>query len=828
MADNSVQVVDKRYIDYDTAVRYYGKSEADKLKAAGKTSAAPYVPAPPTPDTGDVYGTPEQIKNRLLKRYAEGQIPQNMSAEITENPQRPGQQMILYSNTPRNQDSTIKYYAPQAVPMTSPMPEGELMYNYKVGVEYPEQEAEIKKWAEAKGITVRRSRELPGPGSPPIELILSTKTQLSADTALDISSAGMIQEARTFKQAGTMNVGQRAYGQANPLEKLLYNVRTILSPAGYEYVGAAARGPAGVATMGLTALTNLPIIDYFFPNIKTTQQVIEEDITRRAAEGALGKKTRVMGVEIPEAVVSALNNPVIEVEMMALGGAVAAKFAATGIGGKIIGSTAGKIGAGILTGVYVLEKGLEIQVARSEGRSTEALGHLVTSIAGLTASAAVFRTEFTHIIKARAEKIIKVDIAQVAGGSRTGTTEQPVMMDRGIVKEGSVVSQGKFKIVEGKLKGLKGETFSISREKTGEVYTYIPEQQLKVGSTTIKIPEQRFTQATRFGTVSEKLKLYWRESGDWIIAQGRKSKIFGPKKETSLIEEVSRTTGPINVEVPGPKGIKVTMAQEAIVRKFSGLSAGTSAKNYDVYILQSGGQTVIAEKGVISGKSVARLDWVDVSFTKTGGAAMTVYPGARVKISPVTTSAALGIPAIPQGLTIKVQPQMALPAARLVWSANPTPGPGVLLKTNLKVETVKINVGAPAIVRTKTLQQEKQGTVIQRSGARTIAIPDIKRATMSDVKIEQRGIALPITSPITGQKVSQKERAAVIAVLAPIIDRIANQPTNRVPAPNVMPPIVIPNLGLIPYLRMDTSNIKIERFGRGVIVNPVPNIERLI
>ncbi len=837
------------YIDYDKAVKYYGKAVADKLAAQGKIGSAANkppalapppqtsapstksssVPKPPAVKTesGDIYGTPEQIRDRLMKRYSSGDIPGNLSAEIVEDPRRPGQQMIRYSETPAGQESMIKYYAPVQVEDTQPMPAGQTKFTYSVGVEFPEQEEEIRKWAGPKGLTVRRDYSEEAQAKAPISLVISSDKELPADTSVDIQSAEAVRGSRVMKSA--QGIGRQVYEKASPIEKAMYNIRTLLSPAGYEYVGAVARSPASIMFQGPSGLAMLPVVDYIFPNIKSPTEVVTQDIERRLGEQAAGKKTMFLGVEIPEAVVSAVNNPVVEVETMFLGGAGVAKIAATTLGGKLIGSTAGKIGSAILTGGYAVEKIAEVQQARISGNSTEALGRAVTTVAGFGASVAGFKAQYSRIISARAQHTIKVDISKVVGASESKRTEGDVLTGSGrAIKEGSTVSRGKFRIVEGELKGLKGETYSISGDRTGKLYTHIPKQEIGAGKTKIEVPEQQFQAMTRFGTVSEKLKLYWREAGNALVGQGKKSKIFGPNKEQSLMREVSSRAGTVTVTTD-MGGAKVGVAKQGIVREFTGISSGKTARKYDLYVIQQGGKLVFAEKSVVGRVSLAKIDWVDVTYTPGGGAAMDVYAGGAVKVVPSTT-VKLAPPAIPTALNVKVASQAAIAAApRLVWSANPTPGPGVMLKRMQKVETIKIDVGAPLIIRTTTKQQERTGTVVQRTGTRTIAIPDIARTTAGlATKIEKAGAVLEVTHPITGQKVSQKERTAVLQRLNPIISRIANQPVNVPVTPNTMPAIVIPSLGLYPFLRMGPYSVRIEKFGRGEIKNPVPNIERLI
>lgn len=856
------------------AQQYY-QTAAYKKAMVAKAAATGVPPA----ETGDIYGTPEQISERLQKRYELGEIPQDVSAEITENPETPGQQMIIYSKTPQGRGSTITRWSNVGVEKTQPMPEGKLQYKYNLGVDYPEQVEDVKRWAASHGKTpgyvpefltgkkpplwepstvkvervfdnVRTASYLNKEKEAQIQLLITTNKPLPADAAIDIRSGETVHEARTLRSA--RDTGRQIFEQASPIEKALYNVRTFLSPAGAEYVGAVAHTPAGIIAMGPSALTALPIIDYFFPNIKSPAQVVTEDIERRTirqatgqemeTRGGLGEFVKIayhtMGQKAPDAVISAVDNPAVEVELMALGGAGLAKAAATTLGAKFIGSAAGKIGAGALTAAYVGEKAMQIQTARLEGRSTEALGQSIIAAAGLVASYGAFKAEYSHIMTARAQLKIPISKMKIRGGSESKQTEIDIVTDRGIIEKGSTVSKGKFKIVEGELKGLRGETYSVSGESTGKLRTYIPKQTLRTGKTAINIPEQDIIAGTKFGETSvANIKAYWRKAGTWLIGHGKESQVIGPDKSNMLMREVGRKAGTIRISTDIEGGGKVTVGKEAIVRKFSGISAGKSARKYDLYMVQQGGKPIIVEKAILGSKSIAKIDWVDITYTKSAGAAtMNVYAGGIIKTAPgpsTVSAVKLAPPPTPGAITIKAIASQSAIAPKLVWHANPTAGPGVMIKPMQKVETITIEIGTPTIIRSTTKERERAGTVVQRSGTRSVTVPSIKRAfptTTTTTREHGLEIAIPITHPITGQKVSQAERAAVLSKLNPIIGRIANQPVPVPPVPvdiNI-PSIGGPGIGLIPFLRMGNYNVRIAKFGKGVIVNPVPNIERLI
>ena len=88
-------------------------------------------------------------------------------------------------------------------------------------------------------------------------------------------------------------------------------------------------------------------------------------------------------------------------------------------------------------------------------------------------------------------------------------------------------------------------------------------------------------------------------------------------------------------------------------------------------------------------------------------------------------------------------------------------------------------------------------------------------------------MAVTVVHPISGQEISLSERQAVLAELEPVIDRIPNAPVTPAQT-NIKPPIIVPSLGLMPYLKMGPSGAKLKKFGLGSLKNPVPDIEKVI
>ena len=549
----------------------YQEALAKKRKKRGQSAV-------PSPMTGDVYGSPEQISERLQKKYAAGEIPADVSADIVENKSRPGQYEVYFSETggykERQQPSVIKYSSYKTVQdPTVDMNKGR--YIYELDVSEPEQARDVKIWAAVHGHQAERAtnedyakmtaaqlnklsaEERQAAGQ--IRMRIYTDAPLPEDTSIDIRTSEALLQERSERGAG--GIGRKIYSQANVGEKILLNVRTALSPAGYEYVGAVAREQGGPI--------NRALIDLAFPNIPSSQSVVEKDIERRTAKAARGKTTtNIMGVEVDDRIVSAINNPIVEIELMALGGAGLGAAAATGTGAKIITSTAGKLTAAGLTGLYAGERTGKVLTLRSEGKSAEALGTGITAIAGLGAGAAAFKAQYSFLTTAKAANVVKVETRQIKGGS----------ISKQIGKSTSI-SRGKFTITEGRLKGLTGDTVSLSGKKGGLQVTKIPQQSIGSGKSKIKISEQTFRSFTEHGVVSKKLKISWRKAGDMLLQIKGEGKVYnrvtGPRKEASLMQEVGRRTGNLKISKKVPGGGEVQIKREAVIRKFSGLSAGT-------------------------------------------------------------------------------------------------------------------------------------------------------------------------------------------------------------------------------------------------------------
>lgn len=833
----------KAYSDkIEAQAQEYKRSKAYQDALRKKREAQGKV-AQPTAWTGDVYGSKEQIRDRLVKQYEAGKIPADISAEIVDNPDRPGQYAVYFSETAGykslSKPSVIKYYDKQDIPQPVSADGGRFVY--EVDVDSSEQARDVKIWAAAHGHEAKRytdtadirtaedlnklsADERREAGK--IKMRIYTEQALPENTSIDIRSSADLQRERS-EQLGKV-MGKKIYDKADPLEKGLLHVRTLLSPQGWGYVGAAAKEYGGPVEKA--------IINFAFPGVKSTEDVVLADIEQRTARRARGETTyKIMGVDVDERIVSAISNPVVEVEMMFLGGAGAAKVAGTKIGAKVLGSTAGKVAAAGITGLYAGERTGKILTLKAEGRETEALGTAITTIAGLGAGYAGFKAEYSHIVKATAQHTVKIDVSKLKGAS---ISKQ--------VGKSTTVSKGKFVITEGKLKGLKGETVSITGKKGGLLTTKIPAQKIGTGKSALKIQEQVFRDFTQHGVVSKQLKISWRKAGDMLLQikgpGGSAAKVVGSRKSTTLMQEIGRTQGTARFTKKVPGG-KITSTKDVIVRKFSGITTGSTARKYDLYLIKKGTKLFIAEKALIDTRALSKVDWVDISPVSggSGGGGSSNFPGLKIirttggrsTTVPGTSSATVpkGSPAIPSAANVKIQSDSGVTIARIVPNLNPVPlDPRI--KRDVGLTEISLKPGAPKIARRTTTGQK--GRVVTPVEVKLALAPAILRESSSG-KIKEvtlvgtNQIPIPVTHPITGQEVSIRERTAVLETLEPLIDRVPSQPVPATPvAPNIPPPVVIPGLGMIPFLYMGKGKFNIDKMIKGVKTNPVPDIRKVI
>lgn len=759
----------------------------------------------------NVTGIEQDPRTGEWKIVTHGQKDPEYVAKIKAGSGTPVQKAVLIRKESEKLTQQIKVDLGERIetgPVAQPSTEGKFIYS--MGVDYPEQVRDVRTWAAGQGHVVT---VLPGKEEGRILLEISTEKQLDPGVSVDIRSEEMIR-AEKAERAGKV-LGPKIYEKADPGTRILLHVRTLLSPAGYEYVGSAvktffqAEGPAGASTVYA--------LDKIFPGIKPMDTVVKENLSEHVRRQELNLKHRILGVEIPEELVSAVHNPATDIGLMFLGGAGLGKFALTKIGGKILGHTATKAGLIALAGGYVVERSMKVQSLRAKGKGGEALGTAATAITGLAAGIVGFKTQISYSTP-KAVGEVKITASEMRG----------VSFSKQIGKETSI-SRGKFEITKGDLAGLRGGTAAVTGKKGGFTIVKIPAQ--KVGK--IKVPEQIFRAFSKHGKISDKLKLYWKESGEGVvtgkklpairrIAEGSKAKGF---LDTSDVKIIGRQRGySVSREISQRPGkIKGT---DVMIRKFKALGVGTKADKYGLYLIRRGNKFLMVEQSVLGKKHLAKIDWVDISPLSKPGPPVSSYR-AGGPATKTTTKPSAG-PPTPPTLQIKTQAPKIEPVlgARIVPNVNPVPM-GVRIKRVPKKETVQLSVetGRTVAIIRPTAEKERQKGRTVTPGAQSVLIVKTPRI----IRQEPKQTPVVITHPITGVEITQKERSAILQKLEPIIDRIPSQPVEVPTAPvNRPPPPFMPWLGMIPFLRMGKIDLRRLKFMTGTIKNPVPDIEKVI
>lgn len=707
-------------------------------------------------------------------------------------------------------------------------------YVYETSVARKAQIQDIEDWAaRQEGVRVERvyagseteAKAMAASGGIPLRIV--SEKPLPETLNISVRSDESVRQEIAASQAKIL--GQKIYDDASPVEKAGMHAHTLLSIKGTDYAGAATREVAKLQPVGSPGWLTGKALDVVFPKIKTTEEVVVENFSEKLVMHSTYKKPEtgvtltipgdnaytysfdiplVGRVNVDERIVHAVNNPVVEVETMALGGAGAAKIGATKIGSKILASTAGKVALGAGAAGFYGSKGYEVLQLKTSGDETKALGTVVKTIAGTVAGTLAYRAETAHIIKNIKPK--DVDLYKIKG--------QSVTKQQGEKSE----SVGKFKVVDASdknIKGLKVYTRSVTKGKQGGVVAKIPEQKLKSG---LKIAE---SYEIRHTDVGKTLNIKGTKIYNTIAKEGRvyvndkAGPLVGKHEEQTLLRETGRI-----VKATTDRAGKAT---SLIIRKLTGIGRSTSAKDYHLYLVSKGDKMLLIEDKLIGQKGLAKIDWVDVS--KVGGGAP-----SYVKISPTGASVKpTAVPSVksvvPTISTVKVS---IVPDAgvRIVPTVNPTPAP-VRIK-RLDTETVEISKSAPQILKptTRSKQPSKSGTKIVPIEAPAIAslsinAPGIMRAVEKSRKAYSN--SAQIYHPITGQAIDSKTASRLEQKLEPIIDRIASQPVPTVPVrPNKPAPVRLPYL--VPYLRLGKVDLSRLKFSTGHIKNPVPDIEKVI
>lgn len=703
----------------------------------------------------------------------------------------------------------------------APMVDAQGNIIYETTVERKEQIADIQAWAKDRGATVERvyagsaeeAKAMKDTGGIPI--LIKSKDALPENVEIMITSPEAIRQEKARQMASI--AGKKVYEEAGPVEKSLLHLHTVLSPQGYAYIGAAARESAAAQPYNIQAKVTGAAMDLIFPNIKTTKEVVVDNVSSRIERHAQGEYTYsfdlpVVGrVNVDERIVEAINNPVVDVEVMFLGGAGLAKVAATKTGGKILTSTAGKALMTVGGAAYVGSSGYEVYTLRQEGKGAEALGKAITRTSGLVAGAAGFKMQQAHILQYSAPKKIEVDLSKIRGVSKTAQNKDVT------------ISRGKFEITEGKLRGLRGDTLAITQKKDGALIVKIPAQ--KVGGQ--KIEAGTFVRHTKAGETLKAVqgKIFTRISkeGRLIIETSKgqlKGPLLGKHTDKTYIKEIGRVTR---------TGTDRSGRQSSLlIRRLEGLNIGKSSKNYNIFLVRKGNQVMLLEaKAGIANPRVSKIDWIDVSKLSAGGKPFTqIKPGSPGTVIRPGTAQAPSIKsvAVPPG-SVKLSVKADL-GARVVPTVNPTPT-GVRIKDIPQGKTLQRIAMEPSIIR-REQSGKIQGRTVIPTAVKT-STPQIERAT-EKARITYKPIST-FYHPITGNKVSEQQFIALKQAVEPVIDRINPQP---VPATPVIPsklPLSPPGLLLppmIPFLRLGTGKAKPKVYTTSHIKNPVPDIRKVI
>ena len=705
-------------------------------------------------------------------------------------------------------------------PLQTAAPSTPSHYEYEAFVDKKEQIADIRKWAESRGATVERryagsreeAEEFAKKGIP---IRIMSGEQLPEKLEINIRAPEQISRERSEQLARV--AGKKVYEEATLGEKIDLHVHTALSTKGYEYVGAAARESARAQPYNIPAQIAGVAMDTVFPGIKGTRQVVEENLSAKIARHSRGEysytyEVPLIGkVAIDDRIVDAISNPVVDVELMALGGAGAAKVAATKVGAKVFASTAGKIALTAGGAVYVGSKGYEIHALRESGESTKALGTAITTAAGLVAGVTAFKAQTAHILKYQVPNDLKVDLSKIKGASVTE-------------KRGDVtLSKGRFQVAKGKLKGLHGKVYSVTQKKDGGLVVKIPSQ--KVGGH--KIKAETFMRHTHAGKTvkvgTSKVYTTITKEGRVLIDTGKGKPVKGPlvgrHVDKTYMKEIAKVMK-IGTDRTGKQ-------HNFVIRKLEGIGIGKSSHKHNLYLVKKGHQMALVEsKSGLVKPRVAKIDWIDIAkIGPAKGSIHVIKPGpggffAKTVPKAGTTPSIKSIAVPPASVAVKVGPSLG---ARIVPVVNPVPT-GIRIKHQPKPEQTQRIVAEPMIIRRDT--QKPTGRIVTPIQEIRSVVPKIERA-IEGVRVKYTPVAQSY-HPITGQEVTGKQATVLRQQLEPIIDRIAPQPVPVVPVQPGKKPGGLFGPGLIPFLRLTDAKADLKSFKIGVIKNPVPDIEKVI
>lgn len=228
-------------------------------------------------------------------------------------------------------------------------------------------------------------------------------------------------------------------------------LRTLLSPAGEEYIGATLLGKDPTYVV---------------------QKKIEQELRLQMAEGPKQDA-------FTRGVIEAVQSPVVEVELAALGGAGFAKLGATKLGGKILATKAAKIALGAGAVYYIGSTGAEVYTDIQMGKVEAAVGRVATTAAALGAGFAGAKAGAKYYAKAPATVEAEIQTGKTKGVSlsRPETPTEPAMTagafetklkvgGKEIPVKGYIVGVGKS---TGKGKALQKVKILIPEQKVGKI-----------------------------------------------------------------------------------------------------------------------------------------------------------------------------------------------------------------------------------------------------------------------------------------------------------------------------------------------------------------------
>ena len=703
--------------------------------------------------------------------------------------------------------------------IVQPTPEKAKPYVYDIYVDYPEQAIDIQNWAKTipgvsadrvadsseKGIKIQISSEKPLTKANPITgsewIYPYNQPQTRSEKQIKAERAGV----------ESKGLAERAYQGAHPWEKIALGLHTMLTPKGDEQLGAAFRG--GDASkivkerLAYEIAKPLPEITNYVPTD------LEKGIKGFAIKASIPST-----VTKSDYALDFLQSPVFEVEASYLVGAGGALAVTTKTGALVAGS---KFGKTALTGLAIASTGgmvLDVGTSALSGNTAEAVGKGLTGIVSLAAGIKGFKSQYSYSVSNVQPSYVKLEDQRIRGVSTT------------LEYSNQKLSQGEFEITEGKLKGLKGVTHQTTNPKKGRGFliTEIPEQKLPSGQKIKAQGSTRYVENLPDITVPkepEPIRIFRRSSNEMkMMVDDVFAKIVGPKKSEMYLQKVAENKIPM-------KG-----GNDLVVRRFSGVAQENEAGKYRLTVLKNQ-KSVLVEESVISKKTLAKIDWVDMEVKssqvddivrsakfnepsfKEPSIPKDISPGLKLKEpKPRLKSEMSELPPIPSG-AVRVEPKISfIPAVSgLVSRAFVKPIQDISLKLESRQKVL------PKQAISLESKQRISPKVVSGAVQLTMKVPEAQKLAdiqTQKLKVVELAAQTPVTAQIQLQKQVVTERITPLKkldVMPPI------PPTVDVPVD--IPPIRIPGMPL-PFYGLGSGRAR--RTGRNVIKNPIPELEEIM